>query len=219
MYVKRYVLPILVLLVLIPGIAFSQIGGGIIGGDTSLFTFDRTFADNIAAIFGTDGDFHLEYDSANGYLQLGDGTNDFLQVVDDGATATFTFLGAIVATGSITGYLEGASVAGAHTVTTAQAKGGYILVTAVGDVDLPDVCDSATFASLKVVVRDAAETVSVTLANSQEDTIKYPGLSLTAGDEIDSPGGELDELTLVCCATNTWCANGTLGWTDGGTDD
>ena len=138
-------------------------------------------------------------------------TNDLRMTIDQDGT--------VVVPGALTGLLEGASAAGAHTITTDQAHGGFILVTAVGDVDLPDDCDSATFASVKIVVRDAGETVSVTLANSQEDTIKYPGLALTAGDEIDSPGGALDELVLVCAETNTWYANGTAGWTDGGVDD
>ena len=120
---------------------------------------------------------------------------------------------------TLTGLLEGAAPAGAHTVTSNQANGGYLLVTAAGDVDLPDDCDSATFASIRIVVRDASETVSVTLANSQEDTIIYPGLSLTPGDEIDSPGNALDEITLVCAEANKWYANGTAGWTDGGGDD
>jgi len=49
--------------------------------------------DNVEAYFGTDKDFEWSYDSANAWLQLSDGTNDFLRVVDDGTTGTFKWFG------------------------------------------------------------------------------------------------------------------------------
>jgi len=54
---------------------------------------DSMVLDDIAWKFGTSSDFQLEYDSVNAYLQLGDGTNDFLRVTDAGTTGTFAFLG------------------------------------------------------------------------------------------------------------------------------
>ncbi len=197
------------------------------GTKIELYTTDNgTLTNDLRLTIDQDGTFVSTPDGTNnvftiadGSLTVADGNGGTVGTLTIDSSGNISYNKDIASDGAITGYLEGVSVAGAHTVTAAQAKGGYILVTAAGDVDLPDDCDSATFASVKIVVRDAAETVSVTLANSQEDTIKYPGLSLTAGDEIDSPGGALDELTLVCAETNTWYANGTLGWTDGGVDD
>ena len=168
------------------------------------------------AIDLTDGNITSVGDIELDTISNEDGT---LSMTIAASTGNVTFNGDIIATGSIVGYLEGVSAAGAHTVSAAQDKGGYILVTAVGDVDLPDVCDSATFASIKIVVRDVGETVSVTVANAGEDTLIYPGLALGAGDELDSPGAALDDLTCVCAETNNWYCNGTAGWTDGGVDD
>lgn len=78
--------------------AFLCFSGQVLGGEprfygVSILTADLTFKDDVAAVFGTDSDFQLEYDSGNGYLQLGDGTNDFLRITDAGTTAGFYVLG------------------------------------------------------------------------------------------------------------------------------
>ncbi len=73
---------------------------GYFGSNTT--PVDYTFPDDISAIFGTSSDFCLEYDSSNGYLQLGDCTNDFLRVTDAGTTGTFEWIGAATFTGGVT---------------------------------------------------------------------------------------------------------------------
>ncbi len=126
--------------------------------------------------------------------------------------------GNVYISGALTAYLEGSAPTAEHDITSDEAKGGYILMTVAADVNLPDVCDTATFASVKLVVRDAAETVSLTVSDTG-DTIVYPGLALGANDELDSPGNALDEVTCVCAEADKWYCNGTAGWTDGGPAD
>jgi hypothetical protein len=105
------------------------------------------------------------------------------------------------------------STGGALTINT------ITIATAAGDYDLPDNCDSATGDWATVYVRDAAETVSLTVTDAT-DQIHYPGLSLDANDELDSPGSALDQVTAVCMETGEWYVTGSTGsWTDGGTAD
>jgi len=89
------------------------------------------------------------------------------------------------------------------------------LVTAAVTVTIPDQCDSATGNWVTVVVQDGSETVSIDVDSG--DTIKYVGLSMSAGDKLSSGGNELDTVTLVCFSTNTWSATHVTGaaWTDG----
>src|SRR3990167_4550018 len=89
----KKLLSILILCTLLIGPVYAEeyIDGRLQQSDA--FARDTTYRDNIAIIFGTSGDFGLEFDSANNWLQLGDGTNDFLRVTDDGTTATFAFFG------------------------------------------------------------------------------------------------------------------------------
>lgn len=105
------------------------------------------------------------------------------------------------------------------TLTTAQGYGYMVWATGAGDVDLPDVCDSATGANVCVYVRDAAETVSVT--TPAEDLIVYPGIAtLIANDELDSPGLANDFVCLACMEADKWYwLGGTPNWTDGGAAD
>lgn len=105
------------------------------------------------------------------------------------------------------------------TLTTAQGYGYTVFATGVGDVDLPDVCDSATGANVCVYVRDVGEVVSV--APQAEDTIVFPGVAtLIAGDELDSAGVAGDFVCLACLATNTWYTMGaSASWADGGPAD
>ena len=79
---------------------------------------ETTFPDDISLIFGTSSDFCLEYDSSNGYLQLGDCTNDFLRVTDAGTTGTFAFLG----DGSFSGNLYAATYGSDSSITDAELK-------------------------------------------------------------------------------------------------
>lgn len=96
---------------------------------------------------------------------------------------------------------------------------GAIIMTAAGDAELPDSCDSATGHAVLVYVRDVSETVSIAVL-APEDTIIYKGLSLGADDELDSPGAAQDWVSLVCMEANNWYVVGNSGdWTDGGPAD
>ncbi len=124
----------------------------------------------------------------------------------------------LVTTGNIIGALGVITSAGAISLTEAQLN-QVIIVTAAGDVDLPDSCDSATGHSALIYVRDVAETVSLTVTDTS-DTIIYKGLSLGADDELDSPGAAQDWVCVVCMETNNWYVVGNSGdWTDGGVPD
>ena len=137
------------------------------------------------------------------------------------AAGTFTTLNAttVVATGSMTGSIDIITDSDGIALTASQARGNAMIMTGAGDVDLPDTCDSATGANVLVFVRDASETVSLTVQDTS-DTIIYPGLSLGANDELDSPGTAGDWVSVVCMETNKWYVVGNRGaWTDGGVAD
>lgn len=146
------------------------------------------------------------------------GTNVALSIAASSFQATFN--GAVAVSGTLTGRLAVSTITSLpHTVTTAEANGGFLLVTAAGDVDLPDVCDSATGANILVYVRDAAETVSVAVGDTSDDIV-FQGTAIGANSELDSPGNAGDFVALVCAATNIWYVIGSSGtWTDGGTVD
>jgi len=93
-YFKYLLTTLLALFLVTPAFAGPN---GIRGAFVRKIPYDTTMLDDKAWIFGTSSDFHLEYDSGNGYLQLSDGTNDFLRITDGGTTATFTFLGTVQA--------------------------------------------------------------------------------------------------------------------------
>ena len=135
------------------------------------------------------------------------------------AWANITSFAAVTATGEITGLLDVITSAAAISLSAAQTRGNIIIMTAAGDVELPDVCDTATGANVLVFVRDVAETVSIAVI-APEDTIIYPGLALDADDELDSPGDAGDWVSLVCMEANKWYVVGSRGsWTDGGVAD
>jgi hypothetical protein len=128
----------------------------------------------------------------------------------------------IITTGTIQGATNVIANAGATLAVSAAQMNSIILQTVAGEVELPDVCDSATMQWLLVFVRDASETVEIAVAGG-EDTIVYPGETLGADDELDSPGGATDEgtwVSLICMETNKWYVLGNRGtWTDGGPAD
>lgn len=127
----------------------------------------------------------------------------------------------LVTTGTLAGKVPVTAVSSLpHTVTAEQASGGFLIVTAAGDVDLPDVCDSATGAAVVVYVRDVSETVSVAVGDTADDIFYKPVGLLGVNNEIDSPGAAGDWISLVCAEANVWHVVGYSGtWTDGGTVD
>lgn len=107
-------------------------------------------------------------------------------------------------------------------ITTAEAGGGIVLVTAAGvEVSLPDLCDSATGAYVTIVQRDASEVIQIGVTDTADD-MYLDGVALGANQEIDSAGAAQtdDYITLVCTATNEWHQIGKVGtWVDGGAAD
>ncbi len=124
-----------------------------------------------------------------------------------------------VTTGAITGAIGIISPGAAIDLSAAQSYGYTVIMSTAGDVELADVCDTATGANALIFVRDVGETVSIAV-NAAEDTIIFPGLALGADDELDSAGNAGDFVALVCMEANTWYAIGYSGaWTDGGPAD
>ncbi len=127
--------------------------------------------------------------------------------------------GAIVTTGAITGAIGIITPGAAIDLSAAQSYGYAVIMSTAGDVELADVCDSATGANVTVFVRDVSETVSIAV-NDSADTIIFPGLSLGADDELDSAGNAGDFVALICLEANKWYVQGYSGaWTDGGPAD
>lgn len=124
-----------------------------------------------------------------------------------------------ITTGAITGAVGIVTAMTNIDLSAAQSYGYIIFMTGAGDVELADVCDTATGANATVFVRDTAETVSIAV-NDPGDTIIFPGLALGADDELDSPGNAGDFVSLVCLETNKWYVIGYSGaWEDGGPAD
>lgn len=76
---------IAILILILPGLAFA--GPSLFGSRSTNYRVDVTLLDDIAIKFGTDSDIHAEFDSGNSYFELGDGTNPFITVSDQGTDA------------------------------------------------------------------------------------------------------------------------------------
>lgn len=204
--------------------------------DSLEFRTNDTVGNSVVMEIYEDGE--VSFDDANDpYLMLDetDGTDWYLGVDDTGnsielrtdATVGYSVMmevaestGNVSFTGSVSGKIPVTSVSSLpHTVTTAQTNGGFLIVTAAGDVDLPDVCGTASGAHICVMERDAGETVSVAVGNSS-DAIVFAGTNIGTNQELDSPGGAADYACFACLEANVWYVldyDGT--WTDGGNVD
>lgn len=169
-----------------------------------------TQTDPIIRVFTSAGTVLLELNNdgtleAEGFYNITD--NDSAGIATDGS-----IFGETIQAGYVVGTSAGGGDLAANTIT---------LATAAADYDLPD-CEAANVGDWHlVIVQDAAETVSITVANdAANDTIVYKGLALGAGDELDSPGAAQDSVRLICMADDTYYAIDNSGaWTDGGPDD
>ena len=111
-----------------------------------------------------------------------------------------------------------------HTVTTQQSYGGWLVVTAAGDVDLPD-CETATI-GMNVCVEqgDASEVVSVAFGADSSDEYLLSGTAYGGATEreLDSPGGAGDRgayVCLICTEDDLWRVKGREGtWVDNAVD-
>jgi hypothetical protein len=145
-------------------------------------------------------------------LALGHSTMTGITAVTDGGTVT------------LDGYIQG------QTLVSVIASGALTLnavnvVTTAADADIPDgACDAAADVGnwVTVVVRDDSEAVSLT-SDDASNTFIVPGLSLGAGDEVDSEGGATsngDHITVVCSVAESWITTSMHGtWADGGAAD
>jgi len=155
-----------------------------------------------------------------GAITIGSADVTGVTTVTDGGTVT------------IDGYIQGrknvASLAsGALTLNTIH------LATASADYDIPDsACNAAADIGnwVTVVLEDASTVISIT-SDDASNVIYVPGLSLGAGDELDSVSTAAHEgqnITLTCLAAEGWymtggnltLADGTaIAWADGGAAD
>jgi hypothetical protein len=153
-----------------------------------------------------------EWECFVGTCVIGHANADAIAITTDGGTVT------------VDGYVSGREnvsviASGALTVNAVN------VVTTAADADIPDgYCDDAADVGnwVTVVVRDDSEAVSVT-SDDASNVFIVPGLSLGAGDEVDSAGGATsngEHLTLVCSVAETWVATSMEGvWADGGVAD
>ena len=128
---------------------------------------------------------------------------------------------ALFVAGSISGRVAITSAGSERVLTTAEMGGGMVLVTAAVEVQVPDLCDSATGASVMIVQADASEVVQIAVTDTG-DKFFLDGVDLGANQEIDSPGAakEDDYIVLVCREANEWHSYGRSGtWVDGGGAD
>lgn len=122
-------------------------------------------------------------------------------------------------TGDIQGGANILTSAGNISPSEAQMN-SYLIMTAAGEVTLPDVCDSATGKWMKVKARDVNEQVEMVVTGAEDLWVLSDGTETTANDEADLalPAGSW--AVFVCMETNKWYVdseNGTV--TDGGVPD
>jgi hypothetical protein len=140
------------------------------------------------------------------------GTTTF-DIVTDGGTVTFD--GTITPDSWVSAPAR-VSNAGSGALSTNRVS----VVTATGDVTILNCSAASVGLWYTVVVRDASETVSIS-SEDASDIFYYSGLTMHAGDELDSPTAGATtagaSVTLVCTAQNAWTAIHTSGlWVDGG---
>ena len=179
------------------------------------------YVDNLNHSGGIKGwDYGIDF---NGIDSSGFGTADIRgnngETIDNNTNGAWDFSAAdLTTTGSIRGALEVVAGTGAVSVSAAQAYGSIIYMTTANEVTLPDVCDSATGAYVKIIARDA-EKIEVVVTDTS-DAFVLDGTALTANDELDSAGGAGDYAEIACLATNLWYVLHHQGtWVDGGVPD
>jgi hypothetical protein len=157
------------------------------------------------------------------YVQVEVGTSLTTYITIDGVNEEITLAANLESTYYISGEVNVQQVSSMpHSVSAIESRGGYLVVTATGDVDLPDCSATSIGMNLCVEQGDASETVSVAVGDASDD-ILYEGTLLGVNNEIDSPGGAGDRgafICLICTEANLWRVKGHEGtWVDGGTVD
>jgi hypothetical protein len=200
--------------------------------------FEMVISDIDSATMTTQTDFEttgVRVTASNGsitFLGLGSGQDEDLKLDFDttvntievtspasGATAIdFNTLN-LLTTGTIRGSINVITDADGIALTAAQMN-SYLIMTGAGEVTLPDVCDSATGAWVKVKARDASEQVEMVVTDTSDLWVLSDGTETTANDEADlaTPAGSW--AVFVCLETNKWYVDGENGTvTDGGVPD
>jgi hypothetical protein len=110
--------------------------------------------------------------------------------------------------------------AGNITVTTAQMN-STIFMTAAGEVQVPDVCDSDTGQWLIVMNKTDTNQVEVAVVDTANDMfVLIDGTVLDVDDEIDLSTNPSSWVKIVCYEANTWYIVSGVGvTTDGGAAD
>ena len=107
-------------------------------------------------------------------------------------------------------------------LTASEARGGWIIVTAEVDIDLPDCETSSVGMNVCIEQGDASETISVAALVDSDDDMLYEGVLIGAENELDSPGGAGDRgshACFICTEDDLWRVKGDTGWTDGAAID
>ena len=147
-------------------------------------------------------------------------SSEVVQIASSGASGV-TITPALTCSSTISGGIIVTQVSSMpHTVTSTQVKGGWLVVTAVGDVDLPASPEIGDH--IHIEQGDASEVVSIAVGNASHD-ILHAGVLLGVNNEIDSPGGAGDRgacIHMIYTETNLWRAKPIEGvFVDGGTVD
>jgi len=127
----------------------------------------------------------------------------------------------LATTGTISGKVPIVTIGSGRSITSAEAQGSFIMVTAAGTYTLPAAATAGYGSTVCIYVRDASETVVIEVDNA--DKIRLYATALDAGDTIDSPGAAGNFVCLMAVTdtdgsgTDGWITLGTSGtWTDGG---
>jgi len=171
-----------------------------------------TGADQVAITLSDNGsttDMNFKVDDSTG------DDNTYLTI--DGANEAIYLLKPMV--GSSTAFIR----APARVLESAggfMASNVFYVATATADYTLPSCADSTNIGAYQKILVGDAVTASIVLKDPLNEIIKYPGLSLGVGDELDSSGSAGDYVEMYCLQVNTWWVVNNVGtFADGGPDD
>ncbi len=161
-------------------------------------------------------------DGALTILGLGDGYDEDLTINLDTTENTATVSSStgvtsvnfsalnLVTTGNISGAINIITDNDDHSVTGAEAYGGFGVATGTGTWTLPAAAAGMNFC----VYSTTAAAVNVDVDGS--DVITLNGTALSAGDKITSASGAGDFICLLAVSDSSWLTLGRSGvWTDG----
>ena len=175
---------------------------------TNLFAAKEVQLDNEAGLYAVLSDVALFLED------LADDTTPSLGGNLAGADYT------VLSTNTVRGAAQVTSSAGNITVSAAQMNGNLI-VTAAGEVQIPDVCDAANGDWLKVINKTATNQVELAVVDTGNDKfVLVDGTALDVDDEVDLGTNASDSVKIECLEANIWYITAQVGVaTDGGAAD